>query len=76
MLTPTLSEADALIATVPLTVALFAGAVIDTLGAVLSGSGLFMVTVTAEDCPTLPEASYAFAVKVELPFASAVVSQL
>ena len=46
---------------VPLTVAALAGLVIDTVGAVVSGTGLLTVTVTIDDVPMLLAASNAFA---------------
>src|SRR2546425_10338470 len=63
--TPTLSLALAAAVMVPLTVAPAAGAVRDTVGAVVS---LLTVTVTAADVVELPAASRATAVSVWLPF--------
>src|SRR5882724_10941315 len=61
--TPTLSAALAASVTVPLTVAPFAGAVMPTVGGVVSGGGpLFTVTVTALEVVALPAASRATAV--------------
>ena len=74
--TPTLSEAVAETVTVLETVAPEAGAVIETVGAVVSGVVFETVTVTAEEVPTLPAASRAWAVSVWLPLAAAVVFQL
>src|ERR1051326_8562407 len=72
--TPTLSAAVALTATVaPETVAPPAGAVIDTVGAVVSPV-LDTVTVTAADVFVLPAASRATAVNVCVPFVAVVVS--
>ncbi len=59
---PTLSEAVALTVIVPLTVALFAGVVIATLGGVTSL--LFTVTVTPVLVVAFPEVSVAIAVSV------------
>jgi hypothetical protein len=69
--TPTLSDAFADTVTVPWTLAPPAGAVIDTVGAVVSE--LFTVTVTGPDVVELPAASRATAVSVYEPFASVVV---
>ena len=71
--TATLSEAVALTETVPLTVALFAGEVIETAGGVVSL--LFTVTFTAALVVVPPEESFAIAVKVWLPFDTDVVLQ-
>ncbi len=54
-MTPTLSLAVAVIAIVPLTVAPFAGAVIEVVGGVVSA--LFTVTLTVALVPTLLAAS-------------------
>src|SRR5207245_11801146 len=62
--TPTLSVALAETVTAPDTEALAAGAVIDTAGGVVSGTGLFTVTLTAAEVALLPAASRAAAVKV------------
>jgi hypothetical protein len=62
-----LSLALAVIATVPLRVALLAGEVTETVGEVLS---LTTVTETLLDCPTLPAASYAFVISVWVPTVS------
>ena len=71
--TPTLSDAVAETVTVPPTVAPPAGAVIDTVGGVVSG--LFTVTVTVVDVVVLPAASRATAVSVCVPLATVVVFQ-
>ena len=70
--TPTLSEAFADTVTVFCTVALFAGAVMETVGAVVS---LFTVTVTMVDVVVLLPASRATAVKLYEPLATVVVFQ-
>src|SRR5439155_23091416 len=64
-----LSAAFAETVTPPDTVAPAAGAVIDTAGGVVSGTGLFTVTLTAAEVAVLPAASRATAVKLWLPFA-------
>src|SRR6266704_730312 len=69
--TPTLSEASALTLIVPDTVAPFAGAVIDTVGGVVS---LNTVTVTELEVYWRPSRSLATAVKVCEPLLAAVVS--
>src|SRR6266705_317473 len=69
--TPTLSEASALTLIVPDTVAPFAGAVIDTVGGVVS---LNTVTATLAEA-RLPAASRAVAASVCEPFATLVVSR-
>src|SRR6266581_493834 len=69
--TPTLSEASALTLIVPDTVAPFAGAVIDTVGGVVS---LNTVTVTELEVYGRPSRSLATAVKVCEPLLAAVVS--
>ena len=71
--TPTLSEAVAFTVIVPLTVALLAGEVIETVGGVVSA--LFTVTFTAELTPVFPDISFAMAVSVWLPFETEDVSQ-
>ena len=76
MLTPTLSEADALIVTVPLTFALLAGALSATLGALVSGAPLLTDTVTLAEFATFPAASYALELSVWEPLATVEVFQL
>src|SRR5439155_9581624 len=73
--TPTLSVALAETVTVPATVAPAAGAVIATVGGVVSGIGLVTVTITAAEVAVLPAASRATAVTVWLPLALKVVFQ-
>ena len=69
--TPTLSEALALSVIVAPTVALFAGAVTDTVGGVVSGTLVFdTVTDTAPDVAVFPAASRALAVITCEPFAT------
>jgi len=68
-----LSEAVALTVTVPLTVALFAGEVIETVGGVVSA--LFTVTFTLALVAVFPAASFASAVSVWLAFETDVVFQ-
>src|SRR6185503_19906545 len=70
--TPTLSDALAVTVMVPLTVAPLAGAVMLTVGAVVSFE---TVTVTAAAVAVLPAASRATAVSVCVPLLAAVVSQ-
>ncbi len=60
--TPMLSAAVAVVVTLPATVALFAGAVTDTVGAVLSA--FCTVTATDDDVVVLPARSRATAVRV------------
>ena len=60
--TLTLSEAFAVMFTVPETVAPFAGAVIVTVGGVVSEVALFTVTVIVALVAELPDASVAVAV--------------
>src|SRR5439155_13997548 len=73
--TPTLSEALAETVTVPATVAPAAGAVMETAGGVVSGTGLLTVTLTAAELAELPAASLATAVTLWLPLALTVVFQ-
>src|SRR5262249_39379290 len=74
--TPLLSEALAETEIVPSTVAAFAGAVIDTVGGVVSTGGVLLtVTETAADVVLLPAPSRAIAVSVCAPFVAVVVSQ-
>src|SRR5262249_23963612 len=69
------SEALAVTVIVPLTVAPLAGAVMLTVGGVVSGAGPFAtVTVTAAEVVWLPAASRATAVRVCGPLLGAVVS--
>ena len=64
-MTPTLSVASAETATVePEIAALFTGAEIETVGAVVSGTGLLTVTLTAAEVEEFPAASRATAVNV------------
>src|SRR5947199_384278 len=75
--TPTLSLAIAVTVTDAVTVAPFAGVVIDTVGGVVSGGGgLLTLTVTGADVVVLPAASRAVAVSVWLPFVVVVESQV
>ena len=60
---------------VPRTVAPSAGALIATTGPVVSGGGLFTVTVTVVALLVLFSASRATAVSVCIPFATVVVFQ-
>jgi hypothetical protein len=69
--TPTLSEAVALTVTLPLTVALFAGEVIETVGGVVSE--LLTVTFTLALVAEFPAASFATVVSVWLPLETEVV---
>ena len=63
-MTPTLSDAVAETFTAaPETLALFAGAVIETAGGVVSPMGLFTVMVTAIEVAEFPAASRAVAVR-------------
>src|SRR5882672_3402718 len=71
--TPTLSDALAEIVTVPFTVTPFAGAVMVTVGGVVSGAALFTVTVTGLEVVVLPAASRATAVRVCWPLLDPVV---
>jgi hypothetical protein len=73
--TPTLSLALAVTETVPLAVAPFAGALIDTVGGVVSGVLLLTVTVTAVLVVPLPAASLAIARNVCEPLLDVVVFQ-
>src|SRR5439155_5160668 len=73
--TPTLSEASAVTFVVPETVAPLGGAVIDTVGGVVSGAPLETVTVTGSEVFLFPAASRATAVSVCEPFEVFVVSQ-
>ncbi|OLE66802.1 MAG: hypothetical protein AUG09_05650 [Acidobacteria bacterium 13_1_20CM_2_68_7] len=74
--TPTLSEAEALTVVVPETVAPDAGALMLTVGGVVSGGGaLETVTVTGLDPYRRPSASRATAVKVCEPLLAVVVFQ-
>ena len=66
--TPTLSEAVAVTDTVLEIVAPFAGAVMDTVGGVVSGVVLFTVMLTAALVVEFPAASVATAVRAWLPF--------
>src|SRR5439155_11711474 len=59
----------------PDTVAPVAGAVIDTAGGVVSGTGLFTVTLTAAEVAALPAASRATAVTLCAPLLVVVVFQ-
>src|SRR5207249_998428 len=63
-ITPTLSEACADKLTVPDTVAFALGELIETVGAVVSGTGLLTVTVTPDEGVEFPAASRAMAVIV------------
>ena len=75
-LTPTLSEAEALMVVVPETVAPEAGEVMLTVGGVVSGGGAFdTVTVTAVEVLWFPAASRALAVRKCEPLATVVVFQ-
>ena len=71
--TPTLSDADAVIVTVPATLVPFRGAAIDTVGGVMSGFAT--VTDTVADVVRLPAASRATAVNAWAAFVNAVVFQ-
>lgn len=74
---PALSEADALTTTVPFTVALFAGAVIETVGVGGGGGpdcGLFTVIFSTTLEAAFPDVSVAIAATVWLPFGAVVVS--
>ena len=74
--TPTLSEAVALSVTVPETVVPAAGAVIDTVGGVVSGGAVLLtVTVMAVLVVWFPAASRARGRELYEPFATAVVFQ-
>ena len=73
--TPTLSTAVILTRTDPLDIAPLAGAAIDTLGGVVSGTVLFTVTITLPEKPVLAEASAALAASVWAPFVSLSVFQ-
>src|SRR5436190_530479 len=74
-MTPTLSEASALIVIVPATVEPDAGDVMATVGGVQSAPSLDTVIVTALEVVTLPAASRARAVKKWKPLAAVAVSQ-
>jgi hypothetical protein len=71
--TPMLSEAFAVTLTVPETVAPAAGALIETVGAVVSGVVLLTVTVTAALVVELPAPSFAITLSVCAPFVAEVV---
>jgi hypothetical protein len=71
--TLTLSVALAATKTVPETEALFDGAVIDTVGGVVSGALLSTFTFTAALAALFPAASVATAVRIWLPFESVAV---
>ena len=73
-MTPTLSEASALIVIVPDTVEPDVGEVMATVGGVVSLE-LATVTVTALEVVAFPAASRAIAVSVWEPLPAAVVSQ-
>src|SRR5207253_1723480 len=73
--TPTLSAALAETVTAPATVAPAAGAVIDTVGGVVSGTELVTVTLTAAAVAVLPAASRATAVTLCVPLLAVVVFQ-
>ena len=73
--TPTASDAVAVTATVPVTCAPPAGAVMLTAGAVVSGGGATF-TVTVADVPMFPAASRASARSVYDPAATPLVFQL
>src|SRR5437588_199514 len=75
-MTPTLSAAWADKPTVPETVAFAVGELIETVGGVVSGTGLITVTVTSVDVVEFPAASRAIAVIVWVAFVSVVVSRL
>jgi len=62
--TPTLSEAVAVTLTVPETVAAFAGAVMDTVGGVVSGAVLFTLTATPALVAVFAAESVATAVRM------------
>jgi hypothetical protein len=70
-----LSEAFAVTVIVFLTVALFAGDVSETVGAVVSATVLFTVTVTLPLVVEFPAASFAIARKVCVPLLDVVVFQ-
>ncbi len=74
-MTPTLSEASALIVIVPATVEPDAGEVMATVGGVQSEPLLKIVTVTGLEVVVFPAASRARAVKVWEPLLTALVSQ-
>ena len=71
--TPTLSEALADTVTVPETVDPLAGAVMDTVGGVVSAAVLLTVTLTGEEVLRFPAASRAMAVSVCEAFDAVVV---
>src|SRR5439155_3411576 len=72
---PTLSVALAETVTVPAIEAPATGAVMETAGGVVSGTGLLTVTFTAAVVAELPAASLATALTLWLPFALTVVFQ-
>ena len=69
-----LSDADALMVVVPLTVAPFNGVVIEAVGGVVSAT-LETVTVIGDEVAVLPAASLAIAVIVYWPFKIGIVFQ-
>ena len=74
--TAMLSAASALTGVVPETVAPAAGAETDTVGGVVSETGLATVTPTAAEVVALPAASRAIARRVWAPLVAVVVFQL
>ena len=74
--TATLSAALALTGVVPARLAPAAGAVTETVGGVVSGTGLATVTLTAAEVVTLPAASRAIARRAWAPLVAVVVFQL
>ena len=75
--TPTLSEAVAeTVTAAPETVAPLAGAVMETVGGVVSEAALLTVTVTVAEVLVLPAASRATAVSVCEPVATVVLFQV
>ena len=74
--TPTSSLAVAAIVTVFASTAPFAGDVMATVGAVVSGVSFLTVTLTAADVVVLPAPSVPVAVIECVPFPTEVVSQL
>ena len=71
-----LSAAVAVTLTAPATVAPAAGALSDTVGGVVSATGLFTVTVRVAEVVTLPAASRATALSVCAPLLAVVVFQV
>src|SRR5207249_3606194 len=71
--TPTLSVALAETVTVPVTESPATGAVMETAGGVVSGTGLLTVTLTAAEVATLPAASRATAVTLCTPLLAVVL---